>query len=288
MFIFKPEMLHFSNVGNDNKIYIGRNVNINNFFLKILGDMNFFLIEDDVKIEEIKITINGNGNTIIISNKVQGNMIEIKILKSDSCFIFLDENIRSLRTEISIVPGGINAIPTNSSFYVGKNTIFNGTIVFKIGEKNNNILIGNHCLFASNIRVTTTDNHAIYSISDYKRTNFSGDVIIGDHCWVCNNVNILNNTEIGKNSVISLGSIVTKKFKQSNILIGGIPAQVLRRGINWDINLDDEKIDFTDSEIITNNLIKSNLSLDYLKQSMLEKRNMCYKHGFFLSKEWFC
>ena len=45
---------------------------------------------------------------------------------------------------------------------------------------------------------------------------------------------LLKNTQIGSNSVVGYGSVVTKKFECENSLIVGFPAKVIKTGINWD------------------------------------------------------
>jgi len=53
-----------------------------------------------------------------------------------------------------------------------------------------------------------------------------GKAIIGKNAWVGNNVTILKNSEIGDNSIVATGSVVTGKFP-ANFIIGGIPANFI-------------------------------------------------------------
>ena len=39
---------------------------------------------------------------------------------------------------------------------------------------------------------------------------------------------------IGDNSIVGWGSIVTRRFDEPNVILAGIPAKVVKRGINWD------------------------------------------------------
>jgi acetyltransferase-like isoleucine patch superfamily enzyme len=54
-----------------------------------------------------------------------------------------------------------------------------------------------------------------------------GKVIIGKNVWVGNNVTILKNSEIGDNSIVATGAVVTGKFP-ANVIIGGIPAKIIK------------------------------------------------------------
>lgn len=64
--------------------------------------------------------------------------------------------------------------------------------------------------------------------------NFAQSIEIGKHVWVGKDVKIGKNTKIPDNSIVGWGSIVTKVFNEPNIILAGIPAKIVKRGINWD------------------------------------------------------
>jgi acetyltransferase-like isoleucine patch superfamily enzyme len=61
----------------------------------------------------------------------------------------------------------------------------------------------------------------------------SKKIIIGQHVWVGSNVKILPGVEIGDNSVVATNSVVTRPFLETNVLIAGFPAKIIRTNINW-------------------------------------------------------
>lgn len=88
-------------------------------------------------------------------------------------------------------------------------------------------------MFAYDIKLTTTDNHIIYKLDSKERVNLPGDILIGNHVWICGEVRILNHTAISDNSVVALKAVVCKEFNEGNVVIGGIPGRIIRRNCNW-------------------------------------------------------
>lgn len=53
---------------------------------------------------------------------------------------------------------------------------------------------------------------------------------IGRNCWIGSKVTILDGVEIGEGSIIAAGAVVTQSFPK-NIIIGGVPAKILKSRI---------------------------------------------------------
>ena len=58
-------------------------------------------------------------------------------------------------------------------------------------------------------------------------------VAIGDHVWIGGYVKILKGVHIADNCVIAANSVVTRSVAESNVLIAGNPAQIVKRGVDW-------------------------------------------------------
>ncbi|MBP3308187.1 MAG: acyltransferase [Clostridia bacterium] len=54
------------------------------------------------------------------------------------------------------------------------------------------------------------------------------DVVIGNNCWIGMNSVILPGVELGENTVVGAGSVVTKSFKDGFLVIAGNPARVIK------------------------------------------------------------
>jgi len=89
------------------------------------------------------------------------------------------------------------------------------------------IEIGKDFLCAWDIFISDSDWHQICD------QNHQADVKIGDHVWIANNNNILKGTNIGKNSIVASNSKIINKTFPDNVLIGGLPAIILKTNINW-------------------------------------------------------
>lgn len=53
-------------------------------------------------------------------------------------------------------------------------------------------------------------------------------IIIGEKCWIGMNSVILPGVELGNNTIVAAGSVVTKSFSSGNYVIGGVPAKVIK------------------------------------------------------------
>lgn len=119
----------------------------------------------------------------------------------------------------------------NNELIIGANTTIqaNTHLACIEGYK---IVIGEDCMFSSEIVVRTGDSHSIMNTKN-QRINTSADVHIGDHCWIGHRVMIMKGVTIPKNSIVGAGSLVNKKFEKENTVLAGIPAQLVKENVNW-------------------------------------------------------
>lgn len=121
---------------------------------------------------------------------------------------------------------------SNCKVSIGENTLFCGARLF-LQDDNSSITIGKDCMFSWGIDVWCTDVHTITDLEG-NPLNYGKSIEIGDHVWVGRDVKIGKNTKISSNSVVGWNSVVTKKFEEKNVIIGGNPASIIKRNINWD------------------------------------------------------
>lgn len=58
-------------------------------------------------------------------------------------------------------------------------------------------------------------------------------ISIGRHVWVGSHVRILKGVQIADNCIVAANSVVTRSFAESNALIAGSPAEIIKRGVYW-------------------------------------------------------
>lgn len=97
----------------------------------------------------------------------------------------------------------------------------------------NKVIIGKQTLLGSHVMIVdhSHGNNSIeeMSIHPSERDLYSkGPIIIGERCWICENVTILPNVTIGDECVIGANSVVTKDLP-NRCVIAGNPAKIVRR-----------------------------------------------------------
>ena len=121
-----------------------------------------------------------------------------------------------------------------SAIVVGDDSMFAGKIHIACTESTK-CTVGNDCLFSSEIVIRTGDSHSILTL-DGERINPAKDVKISDRVWMGHRVLITKGVSIKADSVIGTGSVVTKPFDESNVVIAGTPAKIVKRNVVWDVD----------------------------------------------------
>lgn len=119
----------------------------------------------------------------------------------------------------------IEARTPDSSIIFGDNVHINNACSFISESK---ITIGNNVLIGFNCQMADSDFHDLNKNNRLQTDPSPLEIVIGDNVFIGNNVTVLKGVSIGENSVIANGALVTKSFPE-NVVIGGVPANILRR-----------------------------------------------------------
>lgn len=96
------------------------------------------------------------------------------------------------------------------------------------------ILIEDDVLLGWGVNIRDSDGHEIYNLNNPDLiTNEPESVRIGTHTWLASNVDVLKGATIPSDCIVGYNSFVGKKFKESNCIIAGYPAKVVKRNIEW-------------------------------------------------------
>ena len=87
-------------------------------------------------------------------------------------------------------------------------------------------------MFSDNITVRCSDGHPIYD-KQGNIINRAYGIAIGNHVWLGCHVTVLKNVELADDIVVGAGSVVTKSFIRSGVIIAGVPAKTVKEDIQW-------------------------------------------------------
>lgn len=89
------------------------------------------------------------------------------------------------------------------------------------------VTIGDDCLIGPQVGIYTA-THPIEPIARKQGREFAQPITIGDNCWIGGHAVINPGVTLGNNVVVASGAVVTRSFGH-NVVIGGNPAQVIKR-----------------------------------------------------------
>jgi len=88
----------------------------------------------------------------------------------------------------------------------------------------NGINIGENVWIAPHVYIISMNHDPI----NYKKYIKDKPIKIGKNSLLSANCTILPGVELGEHTIVAAGAVVSKSFPQGNVLIGGIPAKVIK------------------------------------------------------------
>jgi len=187
--------------------------------LPVFVSKNFLLkaIEGNVEISEYKpgLIKLGFGSVGIFDKRYDKGIWE-----NFGSVIFEGRSDIGLGSKVSVASKGKVYFGDRLSITAKSEIVCNKEIIF-----GNNVLISWDCLFMD------TDWHDIYDRSG-NITNSDEKIIIGDHVWIGCRSTVLKGVMIPANNVVAANSTLSKEFKVTNSIIGGVN-KVLKDNIHW-------------------------------------------------------
>jgi acetyltransferase-like isoleucine patch superfamily enzyme len=92
------------------------------------------------------------------------------------------------------------------------------------------VTIGNDTIFGNYVSLHS-ENHIIDNLEIPIRLQgvTRQGIIIGNNCWIGAKVTILDGANIGDGCIVAAGAVVTKGCYESNSIIGGVPAKIIKK-----------------------------------------------------------
>ena len=128
----------------------------------------------------------------------------------------------------------------NVRIYSGCTLSISGQFSMKSGYINNDskvycrnrITIGEDVIIAPEVIIRDSDQHQIIDSERKEASPMSAPITIGDHVWIGTRAIILKGVSIGNNVIVAAGSVVTHDVPD-HCLVAGVPAKVIKTGIDW-------------------------------------------------------
>lgn len=193
--------------------------------------------------------IDEKGNKKPITHQIKGlKIIKDKRYESSDNTILISDRAEFSSSKI-ILKGSKNHIHlgsgkyhdfylhcNSSDFSTGDDFSCGGVIFWMCDEKNATVKIGKNVMLSWDIEFFVSGWHAIIKNNEkFAYNGLTSPLEIGNNVWIGCHAKILKNANIPDNTIIGLGSVVTKKFTQPNSIIAGNPATVLKTNYGkWD------------------------------------------------------
>lgn len=172
-----------------------------------------------------KIRISGTNNKILLDDKSSTKISKTKII------IIGSGNTLHIKNGVKINNSFIEIVGNNCSIVIGKNSIIGDNCYLSAKEEGTKLIIGDDCMLSRNAKLMTSDGHPIYQNGNI--INSAKSITLGDKVWIADNAVVLKGVEIGTNSIVGIGSILTKSIP-NNTIAAGNPAKIIKEDVKWD------------------------------------------------------
>lgn len=171
-----------------------------------------------------RIQIDGSGNSVVLE---KGAMLLNSLIRING------NNNEVVLKANSYVSGAELWVEDNQCLMsIGERTFVGHHSHLACTEDNSKLIVGDDGMLSSYVQIRTGDSHSILDM-DGNRINQAQLVTIGNHCWLGEGSKVLKGVTLEGDDIVSTGAIVTKPFGK-NVLVGGIPAKVLKEEVYWE------------------------------------------------------
>jgi acetyltransferase-like isoleucine patch superfamily enzyme len=177
----------------------------------------------DALLHRCQIELSGSGHTLILGPGARLWDVTLRLVgEKHTCIIGSGARLR----------GGHFLIEDHSGrLEIGANTTLITPMV--VCSEGGAIRVGSDCLVAYGLDLRNSDGHSVLDAATRRRVNPPADTTIADHVWLGNNCQVLKGVTVGTHSIAAARSVITKNVPP-HTLVAGVPAKVIREGVDWD------------------------------------------------------
>jgi acetyltransferase-like isoleucine patch superfamily enzyme len=172
-----------------------------------------------------RIQIRGNRNVVILERGC--------VLKNALIRVQGDENVIILRKNAFVSGAELWVEDNGCHLEIGEKTFVGHHSHLACTENGSRLSVGSNCMISSYVQIRTGDSHSIMD-GEGNRLNPAQSVVVGNRVWIGEGARLLKGASLNEDTIVATGSIVTKEFTQKRILIGGVPADVIKEDVIWD------------------------------------------------------
>ncbi|MGN7482848.1 acetyltransferase [Priestia megaterium] len=164
----------------------------------------------------------------VLGIPIVGKLADLSALRSEYeyAFVAIGSNTARLKwtEKLSHHDFKIPTLIHPSSTVSAKSFIEEGTVIMAGAVINPDTKIGRSCIINT---ASTIDHDCVLQegVHTSPGVHLGGTVKVGKRTWICIGATIINNINIGCDSVIAAGAVVTKDVL-SNVLVAGVPAVI--------------------------------------------------------------
>jgi len=146
--------------------------------------------------------------------------------------IFLKSNLKGIKKGMKIYGNFLPVIKGVKNITIGENFRIN-EYVYINARGTSEIIIGDSVTISSYAKLITA-TYDVQRLMNGEKDLFldihnDRSIVIGNNCWIGMGALILPGVNLlGENIIIAAGSVVSKGFSESNVLIGGNPAKIIK------------------------------------------------------------
>ena len=190
---------------------------------------NNIRIDNSVILKYSQIAVTGKNNQIIIEEGCKIYGIEIYI-RGDNNKLFIGKNTNVNQSSLGAV-FSVSLKGDGNEIHLGARAQIRGRADIT-AHGGTRIIIGDDFGMTADTEIRSGDGHQMIN-EDGEAYNKPQDIHIGNNCWLGMRGTIQKGVTLQNDTIVAKNSIVTKSFDSDHIIIGGIPAKIIKTGVTW-------------------------------------------------------